>query len=355
MLKTAKYDITSPEKPRRKHGDSVSGNRMAAGSTDSTSLRWTYLDRDTRSNQERDQSNQEERISLNAEGTITNVSRDIYYHDPDLFKQQETVDRYIDDIAHTFQVTRNDLNVASSPKGLMVGLVTTNGKSHHEKSHTALVPEDLSTEHGFADITYLKWILVFEKEATFKSLAERGYHRNPTVGPGLLVTAKGYPDLSTRRFLRLIVDRAQSAVPIFGLFDWDPDGVQIMKCYRYGSKAMAREQHCNLPEMAWIGLKAKDVVNLGDFDDTSMVLSIRDRTLAVSMLLNRELRDESGSVLPGLAKGLIELRRMLMLNRKAEIQILDERSGGLEHWLTARLSVKLQAHNHAEDDDMLLD
>lgn len=92
---------------------------------------------------------------------------------------------------------------ASSPKGLMVGLVTTNGKSHHEKSHTALVPEDLSTEHGFADITYLKWILVFEKEvrekmyertdfdafqATFKSLAERGYHRNPTVGPGLLVT-----------------------------------------------------------------------------------------------------------------------------------------------------------------------
>lgn len=84
---------------------------MAAGSTDSTSLRWTYLDRDTRSNQERDQSNQEERISLNAEGTITNVSRDIYYHDPDLFKQQETVDRYIDDIAHTFQVTRNDLNV----------------------------------------------------------------------------------------------------------------------------------------------------------------------------------------------------------------------------------------------------
>lgn len=118
---------------------------------------------------------------------------------------------------------------------------------------------------------------------------------------------------------------------------------------------MAREQHCNLPEMAWIGLKAKDVVNLGDFDDTSMVLSIRDRTLAVSMLLNRELRDESGSVLPGLAKGLIELRRMLMLNRKAEIQILDERSGGLEHWLTARLSVKLQAHNHAEDDDMLLD
>lgn len=114
---------------------------------------------------------------------------------------------------------------------------------------------------------------------------------------------------------------------------------------------MAQEYHCNLPEIEWIGLKAQDVADLSDFDDTSTVLSMRDRALALSMLTNREWRDRSGTVLPGLDMALEELRRMLMLNRKAEIQILDERRGGLENWLTARLSDELQVH---DDDDMML-
>jgi hypothetical protein len=33
---------------------------------------------------------------------------------------------------------------------------------------------------------------------------------------------------------------------------------------------------------------------------------------------------------------------MLMLNRKAEIQILDESGNGLEEWLTVRLADELQ-------------
>jgi hypothetical protein len=39
--------------------------------------------------------------------------RDIYYRDPELFKRQTTVDRYIDDIAYTCGVARADLNVVS--------------------------------------------------------------------------------------------------------------------------------------------------------------------------------------------------------------------------------------------------
>lgn len=40
--------------------------------------------------------------------------RDIYYRDPSLFKKQEVVDRYIDDIAFTCKVTRKDLNVVGN-------------------------------------------------------------------------------------------------------------------------------------------------------------------------------------------------------------------------------------------------
>lgn len=47
--------------------------------------------------------------------------RDIYYQDPALFGRQAVVDRYIDDLAFTFRVPRNVLNVSAAAKGLVVG------------------------------------------------------------------------------------------------------------------------------------------------------------------------------------------------------------------------------------------
>jgi len=132
------------------------------------------------------------------------------------------------------------------------------------------------------------------------------------------------------------------AIQIFGLFDWDPDGIQILKCYRFGSRSLAQEHHSNLPEMKWIGLKAEDVVELGSTDESSIRLTARDRVTALSMLTSNEWRDESGTVLPGLQECIVELQRMLILNRKTEIQALCEREGGLENWLTQRLQAALQ-------------
>lgn len=40
--------------------------------------------------------------------------RDIYYRDPELFKSQKVVDRYVDMVAYTCGVTRFDLNVVSA-------------------------------------------------------------------------------------------------------------------------------------------------------------------------------------------------------------------------------------------------
>jgi len=41
------------------------------------------------------------------------VDRDIYYKDPALFVKQSVVDRYVDDIAFTFNVPRSALSVVS--------------------------------------------------------------------------------------------------------------------------------------------------------------------------------------------------------------------------------------------------
>ncbi|KIW53750.1 hypothetical protein, variant [Exophiala xenobiotica] len=267
---------------------------------------------------------------------VTVTKRDIYYRDPTLFKQQETVDRYIDDIAHTCQVARSDLKVTGSPKGLLAGLF-----NNDRRDQTAIIPA-VDIGFTFPDLSHQRWVLVVEKEATFNSLVERQYQRNHTIGPGLLVTAKGYPDLATRRFLRALLNHVEPSVKAFGLMDWDPDGIQILKCYRYGSKKMAQEHGCNIPEMKWIGLKAEDVTRIGQGDNASMPLSMRDRAIALSMLTSEEWRDGSGALLPGLEECTTELQQMLILNRKAETQILDESGDSLEEWLTVHLADELQ-------------
>lgn len=125
------------------------------------------------------------------------------------------MDRYVDDIAYTCQVSRSDLNVVSrsrfqawstvsnrhdqtaSPKGLIAGLHRFDGADRASMIHAPC------RSTAFGRLGHLKWILVIEKEvrdwittreltdnhqATFNALLERQYHQNQTTGPGLLVT-----------------------------------------------------------------------------------------------------------------------------------------------------------------------
>lgn len=43
------------------------------------------------------------------------LHRDIFYREPELFKKQSVVDRYVDDIAYTFDVNRSALHVVNEP------------------------------------------------------------------------------------------------------------------------------------------------------------------------------------------------------------------------------------------------
>ena len=100
-----------------------------------------------------------------------NSNRDIYYHDPSLFKHQGLVDRLVDDIAHTCGVRRMDLHVVgfgrldyhpradrrqrqvASPKGLVAGF----------KNEVITIPDMFPHAHLDA-LGHVKWILVVEKE-----------------------------------------------------------------------------------------------------------------------------------------------------------------------------------------------
>ncbi|KAI0135855.1 DNA topoisomerase IV, alpha subunit [Daldinia grandis] len=270
------------------------------------------------------------------------TKRNIYYQNPDLFGSQQYVDNLVDDIAFTFGVGRDALSV-----GILI-------------PHTEAILR--------IDIGETKWIMVIEKEATFRGLAASGYYGLSDAGIGVLVTGKGYPDLVTRQFLYLL-HSSFPQVPIYALIDFDPSGIAIMLTYKCGSQGLGHEENVTVPGMSWLGPKSCDILShthysssfhanpSDDFTpqysqvsspptsppsasifpipvEVTAHLSTSDRRKAVGLLRRLDSHPVESANEPSLAH---ELRLMLMLNIKAEIQAVDD-SGDMTSWLDEKLS-----------------
>lgn len=216
-----------------------------------------------------------------------------------------------------------------------------------------------------------------EKEASFKTLVEKNFDTQCSLGPGLVVTvcyvdasahislhwylqsdlrvwytahthspqAKGYPDLNTRLFLQHILDLAQilsQPLPVFSLVDCDPDGLDIHRCYSTPPKPNIHEADAAIPELQWLGVDIVEWLGKKAVMDRCLTLTKRDRGRARGML-GRMVEDD-GEVVMGigmrsLGDGRSRMKRclqtMLMLGVKAEIQAVDDEAvgGGLCEWL----------------------
>ncbi|KAF4257134.1 hypothetical protein CNMCM8812_006886 [Aspergillus fumigatus] len=275
--------------------------------------------------------------------------KDIYYSDPACFGSQQIVDTIIDDIAHTIGVDRAALNVMAQEavaKGLVAGyyrLMTKTGEMVDARLSTkdVLIPKTEDIEA--IDASEVKWVLILEKEAVYRRLSRSSYHTRAAAGKGVLVTGKGYPDLSTRAFVRRLLDEtrhlpAEESPRFYALVDSDPDGMAIMSTYKYGSMAHAHDnEKLNVSKLCWLGLRTSDVIGGADsFGDEAFIrLSLRDRKKAVAMLSNNPVWAEDGPEQEWRA----ELQQMLMLNLKAEIEILYNRQEGLEGWINKKMTL----------------
>lgn len=163
--------------------------------------------------------------------------------------------------------------------------------------------------------------------------------------------AKGYPDLASRKLLRQLADEIPH-IPMYAFVDFDPDGIAIMSTYKHGSYRLAHEDvtskdtpGLHLPDLQWLGVQSHHIsqspvtesdTETGPAGDPQglMRLTARDRKKAHRML-EWDMCAEDGPE-PVWRE---ELQRMLMLNIKAEMQILDELPGGLVAWLSSKLDV----------------
>lgn len=243
----------------------------------------------------------------------------------------------MDDIAFTFGTTRSALNITAAAKGLLAGAFNIcrrdgcifDASADREGILVPSVKDLLSV-----DMSNVQFILVIEKEATFRSIAASDLW-DVIRSKGALLTGKGYPDLASRAMLRLLSSASPqngfASPPVYGLADFDPDGMAILSTYQHGSKALSheREGHC-VPQLRRLGLHSRHLFASGDTqaDQGILALSARDRRKANSLLCDA-----------GEECWRSDLQTMLVLNMKAELQLLDGVPGAVDDLLTAEIAL----------------
>ncbi|KAJ3139425.1 hypothetical protein HK100_011566 [Physocladia obscura] len=127
----------------------------------------------------------------------------------------------------------------------------------------------------------------------------------------------------------LVLNDCSTVVPeIFGLFDCDPYGIEILLTYAFGSQRNAYDSpHLATPGIKHVGIIASDIslhINGNDSGSDSNSSSLirmteRDRKKARQLLVSRK---QDLTALVG-CNGLAELSRMLFVGYKVEIQGLS--------------------------------
>ncbi|CAE6457035.1 unnamed protein product [Rhizoctonia solani] len=268
------------------------------------------------------------------------TKRDIFYNDVKLFGKQTVVDTLVDDLAITLGLKRGDLGIVrpsrsvrllfdqigpvqkAALKGLFCGsaLTLTTVKGEIVKGldfEETLIPtgEDIANVNVDED---LSWVLIVEKEAIFQTLCTLGFASvHTSIGRGIIVTGKGYPDLATRQLVSIFSNELPDSIPILCLVDADSHGVDILSVYKFGSRTMAHEDLA-AERVEWIGVKREDITRIGISSSEMLEITAADVRKAESMLRSETLPIEWAK----------ELEQMLESGTKAEIEIIASHGEG---------------------------
>ncbi|KAI5480789.1 meiotic recombination protein SPO11 [Pseudohyphozyma bogoriensis] len=257
-------------------------------------------------------------IEIILEGLKTetiSTKRDVFYRDVKLFGKQLKVDSIVEDLAATLRVRREDLGVVAASKGLFAGgvsVVDDEGNVLEGGAKGTLIPSARQIKKLRLDES-VKWVLVIEKEAVFQNLCASTFLDSSKHGRGIIITGKGYPDLATREFVKLL-STSLPDTPIMCLVDSDPHGIEILSTYKLGSASLAFDvENLAVERVEWVGVKGTQWDEIGVGREQLLPLTTGDRKKALKMLSRPSIPSEWKK----------ELSYMLHLHCKAEIQILS--------------------------------
>ncbi|KAK2574378.1 Meiotic recombination protein SPO11 [Acropora cervicornis] len=226
---------------------------------------------------------------------------------------QSIVDDIIDNLSCMIRVPRHSLHVVAASKGCVAGDLC-----YREHDGT---PVDCRDKASF--------LLIIEKEASFQRLLDDNILQK--LHPCIVVTGKGFPDVNTRMMVHRLWCTLQ--IPVLGLVDADPHGVEILSVYKFGSKALSFDSHnLTVPIIKWLGVLPSDIERLAIPGDKRIPLTERDRTKAHELLERPYIKLQK--------PWAQEIEAMLSMGYKAEIQALSSIS--LEFLSDTYLPVKIK-------------
>jgi DNA topoisomerase VI subunit A len=205
------------------------------------------------------------------------------------FSEQVTLNRALISLTDALGCDRHDLGVFTTVRGLVAADPEIETLCLDEDSEfiadLSAHPDGLSVSEtlavGITTIsTSARCVLIVEKDTLFQSLvtSPEFFKRTPCI----LVTARGYPDNITIRFLQRLGEIFNHELPFLYLGDLDPHGISIYLTYT----------HAVGQWIEWIGLKSEDVAML----DNQAVLGLKLKptdTAMINSLLGKESTPDS--------------------------------------------------------------
>lgn len=217
----------------------------------------------------------------------TTTLREVYYCYVTHFRNQNECDIAIRDAAVLLNVPRHSLGLQASAKGWFCGDVQIvrkrasqnypidddddddeepdvllDGRQLWHSVHGSIIGSewlDSPRRRNFTVQTEAaRCILVIEKEGIYRRLAQDRFFDD---WPCILVTGKGFPDMSTRALVHTLHTTLQ--LPVWGLADGNPYGVLVLHTYTRGSlqRGLDGGDRYSVP-IRWVGLRASQMEKL---------------------------------------------------------------------------------------------
>ncbi|CAH0603282.1 unnamed protein product [Chrysodeixis includens] len=261
---------------------------------------------------------------------LTVTRRELFYQNVVRLRNQANLDVAVRDVCCLLETPPWSLGIVATAKGLVAGPLT----MHHRDGSVldcmsaggVLIPQDIVGIKEFKSTA--KYILVVEKDAIFQKLLDEG--ALVRLGPVIIITGKGYPDVCTRQLLcRLCSELRLQAL---ALVDGDPHGYEIFLTYKYGSLAQSHlSSSLACTSLLLLGARFNDV----------MTLSSTEARLPLTELDKRKLRNLMKRPYLETPVGVRireELSVMLSSGAKAEIEALAPTAAALcDAYLPAKI------------------
>jgi DNA topoisomerase VI subunit A len=182
--------------------------------------------------------------------------------DENIFNEQAESNPLIEDLEVALDLKREDFNLNTNRKGLLVGnmkIIDNFGSEKQEIDASKLgrsgwaIPSDVDNNMEFVDVK-AKYVLVVEKQALWQRLNEDQMWKKENI---ILLSTEGQPGRGARRLIRKLADLK---LPVYVLNDADAWGWYIYWTVKTGSINLAYiGSDIATPEAKFIGVTMSDI------------------------------------------------------------------------------------------------